>query len=323
MKVVNPFRENLTHFYKKLPWLALFASFVAHILMMPMKFNIKTVLDLEEREAPKVLRIKLKTSPMSSEKSRQIVNTEQSGKKIKPLDSKYLGKTDQTFDRQTVAKSNGSFKVAGMGIRKGLETKKPVMMDGAAQAKAKKVAEKEKKRKTVTVKRAKINFEDLAAAQTKTMKEMLKSGRRMASKGLKNGVRGQTGLAKNNDFIEELPLGDMTNLNTIEYKYYGFYHRIRQKLEQHWGRNLKEKARAIYTSGRRIPASENRVTSLRIILDDMGNVVDVLVKSTSGVKELDDAAIESFNQAGPFPNPPKGMMKNGRAMIEWGFVVKG
>ena len=46
------------------------------------------------------------------------------------------------------------------------------------------------------------------------------------------------------------------------------------------------------------------------------------LKSTSGVEELDAAAIESFNKAGPFPNPPKEMLENGRAKIEWGFVVK-
>jgi outer membrane biosynthesis protein TonB len=43
---------------------------------------------------------------------------------------------------------------------------------------------------------------------------------------------------------------------------------------------------------------------------------------TSGIKELDDAAIESFNDAGPFPNPPKGLVVDGKVTIEWGFVVK-
>ena len=81
------------------------------------------------------------------------------------------------------------------------------------------------------------------------MKEMTNPSRNLASKGLRNGSRGKTGLAKNNDFVEDLPLGDMTNMNTIEYKYYGFYHRIRQKLEQYWGRNLREKARPYTLQG--------------------------------------------------------------------------
>ena len=27
---------------------------------------------------------------------------------------------------------------------------------------------------------------------------------------------------QNNDFIEDVPLGDLTNLNTVEFKYFGF-----------------------------------------------------------------------------------------------------
>lgn len=323
MKAASPSRDKFTKIYKNLPWIALLVSFFVHLMVMPMKFQIRTVFDLEERQAPEVLKIKLKSFPTN--KAKQIVNTEQTGKKIKPKDAKYLGKTDQTFDRQTVAKSNGSFKVAGMGVKTGADVPRPAPKTGIQKKinKAKKVAKKKTRKTPVTMKRTKITFEDLARAQQKTMKEMVNPSRQLASKGLKNGARGKTGLAKNNDFVEDLPLGDMTNMNTIEYKYYGFYHRIRQKLEQYWGRNLREKAKSIYASGRRIPASENKITSLRITLDSQGNIVDVLVKSTSGLKELDDAAIEAFNQAGPFPNPPKGMMVNGQAQIEWGFVVKG
>jgi TonB family protein len=323
LKAITPVREKFTKISKNLPWIALLVSFFVHLMVMPVQFKIKTVLDLEEREAPQPIRIKLQTSPSS--KPKQIVNTEQTGKKIKPKDAKYLGKTDQSFDRQTVAKSNGTFKVAGMGIKTGADNPTPAKQAGLKKElkEAKKVAKKLTNKTPVTMKRTKITFEDLAKAQHHTFKDLANPSRQVASKGLKNGARGKTGLAKNNDFVEDLPLGDMTNMNTIEYKYYGFYHRIRQKLEQYWGRNLREKAKTIYASGRRIPASENKITSLRITLDERGTIVDVHVKSTSGVKELDDAAIEAFNEAGPFPNPPKGMMVNGRAQIEWGFVVKG
>ena len=114
----------------------------------------------------------------------------------------------------------------------------------------------------------------------------------------------------------------MTRLNTVEYKYYGFYHRIKQKLEQYWGNSIQKKAHALWKSGRRMPASANRITSLEVTLDKRGKIVNVNVKGSSGVRELDEAAIESFNKAGPFPNPPKGMVKNGHARIQWGFVVK-
>jgi protein TonB len=66
-----------------------------------------------------------------------------------------------------------------------------------------------------------------------------------------------------------------------------------------------------------------KITSLLVTIDAKGNITKVLLKSTSGINELDEAAIESFNKAGPFPNPPSGMLINGEATIEWGFVVRG
>ncbi len=140
--------------------------------------------------------------------------------------------------------------------------------------------------------------------------------------GLENGDLTSKGLSATNDYVEEVALGDFTHLNTVEYKHYGFFHRIRQKLEQFWGKTLHEKANNIFRSGRRLPASESLITSVQVTLNTKGEIVSVKILGASGVKELDDAAIESFNEAGPFPNPPKDLLVNGRATIEWGFVVK-
>jgi TonB family protein len=128
--------------------------------------------------------------------------------------------------------------------------------------------------------------------------------------------------SSSNDHLEDVPLGDVTQLNTVEYKYYGFYHRIRQKLEQFWGRNIHEKAQEFLQGGRYLASGENLITSLRITLDAEGEIIGITLMGTSGVKELDDAAIDSFNEAGPFPNPPKDLLVNGKVTIEWGFVVQ-
>jgi protein TonB len=71
-----------------------------------------------------------------------------------------------------------------------------------------------------------------------------------------------------------------------------------------------------------MPASQDLITSLQVTLNEKGEIVKVKILGASGVKELDDAAVESFNEAGPFPNPPKDLLVNGHATIEWGFVVK-
>jgi TonB family protein len=129
-------------------------------------------------------------------------------------------------------------------------------------------------------------------------------------------------VSSSNDYVKDIPLGDLTYLNTVEYKYYGFYHRIKQKLEQFWGRSLHEKAGLLAKEGRHLAYSDEHITGLRITLDPRGEIIGVEIQNSSGVKELDDAAVESFNQAGPFPNPPRDLIVDGKVTLEWGFVVK-
>lgn len=296
-------------------------SFIFHVsTLVFIKFSAPEFVlnnkNKEENRIKIVLRENKKT-----QKPKQIVSAKE--KKVnekKDPKAKFLSKNNQMFDRQTTARNTGAFKEAGRGVKTAKKSRPPVTSKEIAKqsnSTLKKTPTKRKKKK--------ISFSDLAV-QTKTPpqtkpKNSFKT--KAASLGLENGIKNKSGLSANNDFVEDIPLGDMTNLNTVEYKYYGFYHRIKQKLEQYWGNTIQKKAMALWKSGRRLPASANKITSLEITIDNKGNIVKINIKGSSGVKELDDAAIESFNRAGPFPNPPIGMMKNGLAKIQWGFVVKG
>jgi len=259
--------------------------------------------------------------------SKQIVATETNGRNEKPVNSRFAGEKDQTFDRQTIASSNGSFKEAGKGFKAG-------SAHSLAQIPAPKTSVRVKASSGF---KKPLSLSDLGgfkmadiekhqaeahAAIEEMSKEMEAKSSQAEALGVEKGKSGINGLAQNNDFVEDVPLGDMTNLNTTEFKYYGFYHRIRQKLEQHWGSSIKDKAKNLYRSGRRMPASENLITAVTVVLNDKGNIIDIKIEGTSGIRELDQAAIESFNKAGPFPNPPKGLLVGGRATIQWGFVVK-
>lgn len=257
-------------------------------------------------------------------KPKQIVTSEKSKDKTRDEKAKYLSENTQKFQKQMTAKTTGSFKAAGKGRKNGRKVQpqnRPTPPTPLVQKVAKSVKNQKKRGK---VSKKNLKFADLAVGMTSPKNQPKKkiAATSLAALGIKNGLKGKSGLSANNDFVEDVPLGDMTRLNTVEYKYYGFYHRIKQKLEQYWGNSIQRKAEALWKSGRRLPASKNRITSLEIILDTKGNIVRINVKGSSGVRELDDAAIESFNRAGPFPNPPSGMMKNGLAKIEWGFVVK-
>ena len=234
-----------------------------------------------------------------SEKKKQIVNTEKKKEREKPKKSNYLSEVDQTFKKETKAARVGTFKRGSKGSKKAKSLKKKLKLKKGAK------------------KKTRISLTDLAI-----QKPIFFDEKNNTKKGEKTGFEKKQGLSQNNDFLEEIPLGDMTNLNTTEYRFYGFFQRIRRKLEQHWGRSIREKAKMLFKSGKKLGQKEHKITALTVTINNKGQIIEVVLKSKSGVKELDDAAIESFNKAGPFPNPPKGFIKNGRAKIEWGFVVK-
>lgn len=115
----------------------------------------------------------------------------------------------------------------------------------------------------------------------------------------------------------------ITKLNTKEYKYYGYYHRIKNQLNQWWQPKVREKVTKMVNQGRTMASEENKTTRLVIILNTEGALVKVQVLAESGVRDLDDAAIEAFRSAAPFPNPPKGIIEtDGTVKIRWDFVVE-
>ena len=259
--------------------------------------------------SPTVKSIKVKLvqealKEMALSQKNQIVQSEDSEAAEKKKDS-FLSDKERSFDRQTVAKNVDIFKKAALG-------------DARVTQKAQTKSSEAKK---VDFKNIKLSDLGMAAGE-QVLPKRLRAPASESVQGMKNGDPLAQGLSATNDYVEEVTLGDFTHLNTVEYKFYGFYHRIRQKLEQFWGKSIQEKAEAIFRSGRRLPASENLITSLQVTLDAKGEIVHVKILGASGVKELDDAAIESFNEAGPFPNPPKELLVNGKATIDWGFVVK-
>lgn len=73
------------------------------------------------------------------------------------------------------------------------------------------------------------------------------------AKGLKNGDLKSRGMSSTSDFVEDVPLGDFTELNTKRFKYFSFYDRIRKQLENHWGRNIRQKRQKTFSRGGRLP----------------------------------------------------------------------
>ena len=268
-----------------------FPFLLCFILMMHLgSFFLNLRLGPKNLQADQTNPMIVKIQKSSISLKRQIVQSEDS-ESTKKMDDSFLGDKDRFFDRETRAKNIDTFR------------------DSKASAGGKSQNTQRK-----------IDLSDLAFEGSDPF-QVAAQDYIAAKNGQGQEQQAQT-VSSTNDYLEDIPLGDVTHLNTAEYKFYGFYHRIRQKLEQFWGRSLEDKAQEMLKKGRRLPGSEEMITALQIVLDSEGEIRAIKVLGSSGVKELDDAAIESFNEAGPFPNPPKDLLENGLVTLEWGFVVK-
>lgn len=120
------------------------------------------------------------------------------------------------------------------------------------------------------------------------------------------------------DYIPDVGKEGETNvLNTAPYRYAGFFERIKGRVRMHWDPNTPFR--------RRDPTGQSyghkdRLTVLRVVLDEKGNVIDTSVKTASGLKFLDEEAVRAFYAAGPFVNPPEGLIKEGRIRFDFGFA---
>ena len=125
------------------------------------------------------------------------------------------------------------------------------------------------------------------------------------------------------DYLKDVDQGLETLLNAREFKYYSYYNRIRRQLSQHWEPKVRVKMSQMFKQGRFLAAATDRVTKLIVVLDQKGNLVNVQMVKDSGVTDLDDAAIEAFQSAAPFPNPPQGIIEqDGTVKIRWDFVLE-
>lgn len=239
------------------------------------------------------MRVRVINEKRQIKEKKQIVQSEDSESDVKKDDA-YLSDKNRSFDRQTKARKVDTFKQASKGKSASKRPKKDMKLsDLAAFA-----------RGTDPFREASKKHSDKNNGRPDSDREA------------------QEDVSSTNDHVETVPLGDLTHLNTAEYKFYGFYHRIRQQLEQFWGASIQEKATDLAKDGRQLSSEEELITSLQITLNKEGKIVSIRLMGSSGVQELDDAAIEAFNDAGPFPNPPRELVKNGQVTLEWGFVVK-
>jgi outer membrane biosynthesis protein TonB len=128
------------------------------------------------------------------------------------------------------------------------------------------------------------------------------------------------GVASDDALLDVADEGDRTSLNTRGFRYWDFFHRVREQVKQHWSPNEEYQRRDPTWS---IYQRQNRLTVVRVVLDGQGNVVSVARVRKSGLVFLDDEAVRAFQAAGPFLNPPAGLADDsGRIVFNFGFYLE-
>ena len=239
-------------------------------------------------------------------------------------DAKYMSKFNQKVIQETQAQLNGKFKNsadnAGERAREKVLGRKSenTGKDKAAVAKSEK-APKEKPRELLT------SENGIATGKKPSLKDLTPSFRpgvpRVESNSLAAG--GGDGPSATDDHLKDVRTGMQTMLSTREFVYYTYYNRIKDKLRQYWQPKIKEKVERIFRQGRTIASTGDKITKVIIVLDGQGILQKVQVLGPSGVTDLDDAAVEAFRAAAPFPNPPKGIIESdGTIKIRWDFILE-
>lgn len=241
---------------------------------------------------------------------KQIV--EQSEKRINDeidAKAKYLSRYNQKVVEQTKADHNGKFQ---NDAKMGVAQKTPD---------SQKIQEKEKQVKNspkTTKQRVEASPQgDVVLPKIADLKPQFHWDK------IPTGVQNPGPVSQTDDFLKDLKTGPQTLLSSREFIYYSYYNRIKDRLRLFWEPKIKEKVNRLFASGRHLASDEEKITRLIITLDGGGKLIKVQVLGASGVQDLDDAAIEAFESAAPFPNPPKGIVESdGTIKIRWDFILE-
>jgi TonB family protein len=110
----------------------------------------------------------------------------------------------------------------------------------------------------------------------------------------------------NMDGYAEAEEGDVTALNTREFKYATFFNQVRREIGADWYPRVRAAVRERDPEFKHFFYKERTVV-VGVTLDRAGHVTDLSVLQSSNVDFFDRVAMTSVRQAQPFPNPPGGL----------------
>ena len=243
-----------------------------------------------------------------------------------PVDSKFLSRHNQKVQRETRAALNGKFQnaqtAAGAPIiaAPGALAKADAQKDKSAPEE--KIAERKPRKLSQDARVAAHSGGEAMLPSLDALKPKFNQYAPSAPQQAQGGGAGAQASATD-DHLKDVPTGLQTMLSTREFVYFSYYNRIKGKLRQYWEPKIKEKMERVIREGRTIASTADKITKIVILLDKHGTLVRVQIVGASGLHDLDDAAVEAFRAAAPFPNPPQGIVEaDGLIRIRWDFILE-
>ncbi len=115
---------------------------------------------------------------------------------------------------------------------------------------------------------------------------------------------------------QSLPSGSENLLNAQESVFYSFYARIYDAIGPVWQSKIRQTPRS---PGLR---DGDYSTLVDVVLDASGNLIQVNLLQSSGVREFDQTVHDSWRKLDQFPNPPKGLLNADHQIhMGWTFTV--
>lgn len=248
------------------------------------------------------------TQKKPKEKEMQMAETEDAHNREIDPNAKFLGEHNQTAQKQTKAQQVDDFrKKQGTGSKQA-RIEKGASLPPTGETSSEKTPEE-------------IVESGEGIAEEKTHQGVKRDWKTLSLKDLSVGGDGGA-TAATDDHLKGVDKGEGTVLSTREFKFYSYYHRIKELLRQYWKPNVERQIARIWNKGK-IINTEELTTKVSVLLDASGKIQKISKVQSSGFSEIDEAAIEAFQKAAPFPNPPKGIVDaDGFVRINWDFILQ-
>lgn len=121
------------------------------------------------------------------------------------------------------------------------------------------------------------------------------------------------------DYLDNVKEGEETSLNSKSFKYATFFNRVKKEIARNWHpATIHRRNDPTFN----VYGYQDRRTLVYITLSKDGAVEKVEILEGCGVSYLDEEAVNSIYRASPFPNPPAGLIKDGKANFPFGFYFQ-